>query len=469
MTSFFQRARQSVDEEPQEEISPVFKQIKEHKKQNIIPPVGIAEPELVESFQKNLENEDQILKDIQELEEYKRETPFETGKREVLAHGARASEGFWGGIGSFINTIVPDMEFPGIESEESEGKFKKSQLPTASDFRELTKKRSGKYLEPKSGITQASNEVLSDIGSMFSTPWELSFLQKIAVPIGGQIFKQAIKAGGGGDTAQEVGKLGFMTMATMANLGNAQKVAGQAIRDAEAMIAPGVTFSAKPTENVLQKIKNSSWFKTGRTPSKGPAMDEISRIEGMIKNGQFDAHEVMQLRRDLNEARKGLKAFSLTPVPDKKAALKYIDDVDDALRASMENYGKNVNPQWWKNYNSANEAFKITQRSRQLSEFLSLRAKPLQSETAKILFHVGGSTALTHLPAVAAASVPIAASLKTIQIMNRMIRSPVLRNHYLDVVRATATGNAAVIDKALDSFDKKAKALEKKKSDQSSS
>ena len=43
-----------------------------------------------------------------------------------------------------------------------------------------------------------------------------------------------------------------------------------------------------------------------------------------------------------------------------------------------------------------------------------------------------------------------------------MIRSPVLRNHYIDVLRAAATENAAVMQKSLDKFDKVASKEEKK-------
>src|SRR5438128_5182636 len=106
MTSIFNYSRQNTQEEP-EEIPEIFSDVKKHTRENIIPPVGIAQPELLQSFQENIENEDKILESIKDAEEYARETGFETSKREALSHGARGLEGFLGGINSFLNRLTP--------------------------------------------------------------------------------------------------------------------------------------------------------------------------------------------------------------------------------------------------------------------------------------------------------------------------------------------------------------------------
>ena len=457
----FDRAGLENHEDPTE-TNDIFDKISTHKQEQIIPPIGIAKPELVESFFQNIENEDQILKDIAEAEAYERESGLETGTREVLGHGARALEGFFGGINTFLNAITPELSeneegMPYGPGEAPQG------LPGPHELREFTKEKTGKYLEPKSELSKATQEISSDIGSMFSTPG-LAAWQKILQPIGGQIIKQVIKASGGGESAQEWGKFGFMGLSTIAQLGNAPKVASRALAQVEQMLPQGLRFSTKPTEQALMKIKNTPWYKTGRTPSKGSAFDEIERIEKAIQNGTIDAHEAMQLRRDINEARKELGAFKLNQVADTKAARRYLDEVDNALMESFENYGKNINPEWLKSYKLANEAFRVTQRSRQISDFISKHAKPLQSETAKTLFHVAGTSGALNVPLIATAAAPTLAAAKTIQIMNRMIRSPVLRNHYIEVLSQAAIGNAAATQKALEKFDKAAQRADKKNS-----
>lgn len=463
MSSIFQYSVQNAEEEPQEtpEVFNQIKQQKQHEKYQIIPPVGIAKPELVESFKKNIGDEEAILKDIADAEAYERENPLQTAKREVLSHAARVGEGYFGGIGSLLNLITPELHEPveegGLTPYEMGAVF-----PGPEKLHEFTKEKTGRYLEPKQDFTKASQEVASDIGTMFST-FGLGFLSKLLLPIGGQTVKQIVKGAGGGEASQNIAKLGFTTLASMANLGNARRVAGEALRDAEAMIPQGVRFSAQPTQNAFNRIRQSQWFRTGRTPSKGPAMDEINRIEAQIQNGAIDAHTAMQLRRDINEARRQLGGFQLNPVADRAAARRYLDDVDRALLESMEEYGTRVNPQWFENYQLANQAFGITQRSRLISDVVERYAKPLQSQTAKHLFYAGGVSAMSAVPSAALAIPGTLAAGKTIQIMNRMIASPVLRNHYLNVMRLSTQGNAAQIAKEIEKFDLEAKKLEAKK------
>jgi len=456
MTSIFQLSRQTTDEEP-EEVAPVFKFLKEEQQKNIIPPVGIADPEVLDAFLQNMDDEEKIKQDVQEFERFKKEKFPETAARNVIAGSVKVGEGFLGGINSFINAIIPPQTFED-ESGETET-FEGAKLPGAEELHEMALKKHGKIIEPKSEKEKAAQEIESDFGSMLSTPG-LSLWNKFLAPIGGQATKQIIKSFGGEEKAQEIGKLGFMALSSIANLGNAQKVASQAINQAEQMIPRGVRFKAQPTEQALANIRNSPWYKTGATASKGPAIQEINRVEDAIRNGTIDAHEAMQLRRDINEARKQLGGFSLNQPVDKKQALKYLNEVDKALIATMENYGTRVNPNWWNSYNRAQEAFRVTQRSRVLSEFIERNAKPLQSQTAKTLFHIAGSSALVHTPAALTAVIPTVAMAKSIQIMNRMIRSPVLRNHYADVLKQAAVGNAAATQKALERFDKIAQSEE---------
>ena len=444
MSSFFQYARQTDDEEP-EELDPIFSEVKTAKKENIIPPVGIAKPELVESFKENMGDEDKILKDIADIEAYEKENIGQSAIREGLSHVIRGGEGFFGGINSFLNLLTPELYQDEEGMPYEPGKQPKG-LPGAEELHGMTKELTGKYFEPKSAFTKSTQETSSDIGSMFSTPG-LGFLQKLLLPVGGQLVKQGIKASGGSEKSQDIGKLGFMTIASIANLGNAQKVASNAISEVKQMLPKGLSFSAKPTIDALSKIKKSPWYKTGKTASKFPAMEEIERIEKLIVNGKINAHDAIQLRQDINEARKQLGGFSFSPnqVADKKAARRYLDEVDKALMESIDNYGNKINPDWLNKYKLANKAYGVTQRSRQISDFIQQHAKPLQSETARILMHIGAGSAVAHLPAIAGAALPVMGAAKTVQIINRMIRSPILRNHYLDVLRQASLGNAAAM------------------------
>ncbi len=459
MTAYFQLARQSIVDD-HEEAPSIFEESRPHKTENIIPPVGLAKPELVDAFLENPQDEENIRQAIYDTESYEKESLPQTAFRQVSSHAARLTEGFFGGIGGILNLLTPELweSEEGIPYGPGEGP---EGFPSPSKLHEFTKEKTGQYLEPKGEASKASQEIASDIGSLLSFP-AMGVYKSIFLPIGGQVVKQAIKASGGKESTQELGKLGFMTVASIANLGNAHKVASNALSQAETMIPKGLSFTAKPTEAALERIKQSKWYTTGTTPSKSPAMAEIDRIEAQIRNGKIDAHSAMQLRRDINEARKQLGGFQLNKPVNKRQALRYLDEVDSALLDSMEHYGKNVNPMWLKAYQQANQAFKVTERSRQLSDFIQQNARPLKSETAKILYHVGVASALPYVPVAIAAGVPVLAGAKGIQIINRMIRSPVLRNHYVDVLKQASLGNAQAMNASLQRFDEEAEKVESK-------
>ena len=453
MTPFFQYARQNLEEEP-EEAAPIFQESIKHKTQDIIPPVGISKPEILQSFLQNMDDENKIKESLSEAESFVRESGIESATRKGLAHVARAAEGFAGSLGSFFNFMLAPV-FDEEEWEEREGGSPFSKFPTSEELREVTKKHTGKYLEPRSEEEKVTQEITNDIGSMFSVPGG-GVLAKILLPVGGQAAKQTVKTFGGSESSQELGKLGFMVASSMAGIGNAPGVASNAYAQAKEMIPRGLSFIAKPTENAIKRIKGQSWYKTGSTPSKAPALHELQRIENTIKNGKIDGQTAMQLRVDINEARRQLGGFQLNQPMDKKGALRHLNEIDNALLESMKNYGEKVNPQWWKAYNQANEAIRVTRRSKAIADFMERYAKPLTSPTAKALFKIGGPTMLMHAPSTMAAVAPAVALGKSIQIINRMIRSPVLRTHYIDVLKQASKGNSAAMNKALEKFDKAA-------------
>lgn len=479
MTSIFQFSRQIEPEEPEKEIDPIFSNSRKLK-QNVIPPVGIAKPELVDTFAENIGNDEEIQKHINEIEAYERESPFETIKRQSLSHAARGAEQYAGSIGdsqSFIEYLT-GFAFPEKEQKTREdlGKFNiptdiqegatpfAFKAPTSKELREITKKDTGRYLEPKTDIDKITQEIAGDIGSMSSPiAGRLPWMQRLLLPISGQSTKQTLKGLGASEKQQDIGKLATISLLSIANLGNARQVATNALNDARNMIPRGLSFNSRPTETAINQIRNSPWYRTGRNTTKGPAFDMIERIENSINNGRLNGQDAMQLRVDLNHARGELGGFRVPGNPDKAAALRHLDEVDRALLSSMEQYGTRVNPRWWNAYNQANEAFRVTRRSEAVSNFLSSTyGKPLTSEIAKIAFGTALAQGGIRVPLVGLGVGSLAVARKSYQVINRMIQSPILRNHYLNVINAASQGNAALAAKHLELFDKEAKKLEEK-------
>lgn len=441
----------------EEDTSP---EISSQSQENIIPPIGIARPEIINAYMENLGDEEKIKNSVKNIEEYYRENPLQTAEREAKSYGLRALEGLGGSVGGLLNLLSGEAYF----NDEGELlKTKVPMLPSASELREFTKEKTGGKYEPRTEFAKEAHEAITDVGAAIPLPG--SWFQKLLTPAGGQVVKSLFKHQGASESQADKAKLGFMMLSSISKIGNAPQLAKNAYHEAVQMIPQGTRMSTKYLSKELNALKNKPWYKTGKTTAKGPAFEEIDRIEKAMQYGSMDMHEAMQIRKDINEARKKLGAFNYEPGIDKPAARKYLNEVDDVLRNNMERWGQANNPKWNKAYETANQAYGVTQRSIQLQDYISQNAigKALQSETTKIMFHLGGASALMHTPALAAAAVPLVTTAKSIQIMNRMIRSPLLRNHYLEVLKAASVQNAGAMNRALMKFDKEAQKMENKK------
>lgn len=431
----------------------------QQSQQNIIPPVGIAKPEILNAFMENLGDEDKIKRDVKDVEDYYKENFAETASREVKSYGLRALEGIGGTLGGLLNALSGEAYFDEKgEPLESEVPM----LPSAHDLREFTKEKTGKRYEPKTEFAKNAHETATDIGASLPIPIG-GWFQKVLMPAFGQGAKAIVKSQGGTEKQGDLAKLGFMGMSTIAGMANAPRIARNAYNAAVNMIAPGTRMSTRYMTQELNALRSTPWYRTGRTTSKGPAFDEIDRIDNAIQHGSMDMHEAMQIRRDINEARNKLGAFNYEPGIDKAAARHYLDRVDEVLRTNIERWGQSNNPEWLNAYRQANQAMAVTRSSQRLQDFIQKNAitKHFQSETTKTLFHLGAGSAIAHAPALLGGLAVAGAAGKGVQLINRMIRSPVLRNHYAQVLAAAATQNAGVMNNALQKFDEEARKLEK--------
>lgn len=120
--------------------------IKPHQQQNIIPPVGIARPEIVDAFLSNIEDEDKIKRDVKDVEDYYKENFLDTTEREVKSYGLRALEGIGGTVGGLLNLLSGEAHF------DDSGELLETEVPkfpSAHQLREFTKEKLVKSLSLK--------------------------------------------------------------------------------------------------------------------------------------------------------------------------------------------------------------------------------------------------------------------------------------------------------------------------------
>jgi len=339
-----------------------------------------------------------------------------------------------------------------------------SRFPTSEDIREnITKPASQAIggnensLEPKSEPERFAQEFTQDLIRL-ALPGSgvKSWLGRLGLSLSSNTSKEVAKQLGFSPSTQELAKLGTLGIVSLAQIGNAPKFAGQLFQDTKSMMPNGVRFNSIPLQNALNTIKNTKWFRGHTTPSTRAAREMIGAIEQRIQNGTLGAQEAMTLRENINELAHNLGAFAVDR-SGKTTHITHLNEVRDALIQGMEQTLGRQYPKWWNQYQTANQAYAITQKSNALGNFIANNyAKPITSEAGKVLFGNALAKGAAGIAKFGIAGAGIASGAKLITLTNRIAKSPTLRKYYKDVIIEAGRGNAIAMANALNKFDQEA-------------
>lgn len=337
-------------------------------------------------------------------------------------------------------------------------------FPTSEEIRQDITKPASKaitgeenYLEPKNEAEKFAQEFSQDILRL-SLPGSgaQSWAQRIGLSFAGNSAKEIANQLGYDPSTQELAKFGALGVLSLAQLGNAPRFAREFFNDTKSLMPRGVRFNTQPLQNELAKIKNSQWYKGHPTPSTKAAREMISSIEKRIKTGTLSVQDGMTLRENINELANNLGAFKVSGT-SYGPHVANLNEVRSALIKGMEQTVGKQYPSWWKQYQDANTAFAITQRSGALGNFIAHNyAKPLLSDAGKVLFGNALAKGAAGVAQLGIAGASIATGAKAITLANRIYQSPTLRRYYADVVQQAARGNVAAMTSALEKFDEAA-------------
>jgi len=261
------------------------------------------------------------------------------------------------------------------------------EMPTSQEVKENITKPASKdilgnenALEPKSETERFGQEFTQDLVRL-SLPGSgaHTWTGKVGLAFAGNSTKEIAKLYGFSPSTQELVKFGTLGILSLAQIGNAPQFARELFQNSKKILPRGIAFKTGPLENLLNKVKNSDWYKGHSTPSTGAAREMIEAIESRINNGTLNAHQAMKLRENINEYRGNLGAFKVDR-SGKNTHIAHLDEVQNALIKGMEETLGKQYPNWWKQYQGANQAYAITQRSSAIGNLIANNyAKPLVS------------------------------------------------------------------------------------------
>lgn len=374
------------------------------------------------------------------------EREIERAQAQLTSRGLETVLGAPGDIASFISSL-----FGGEQNI----------LPTSQGLREFSENASQGYTKPQTEFEESTGQLASDIASM-ALPGSGSYglARTIGIPIVGALAKEGLKYANADERSQAYGKVGTMVALDLISnrTGGAKKFAGGLFRKAEESLPKGVSVDASNLERSLTALEKELTA-GGSRPTTKKAIEKALEIKGEIKDGKIDIKRLAAYRPSINEAIEEMGGFNLElPKKLKPAAIRNLNQVKSEVIKNLNDYGKKFNPEFLKYNSSANEAWAAYENSNKIANYLrdKIPYSP-KSKAAISLFSLAPHAAvgtLTAFSPVAGAGVLAGASLyQGYKVLDRVVKSPVLRKYYQGVLKGATARNAPAAARNLKALD----------------
>lgn len=423
-------------------------------------PAGQEETEITEEqteFQPN-ESQSNILEGL-DFTPYKPEekesltSKIGRGAGRTVARSVETLAGLPGDVQSFIQTgVKKGIGFlVGQERAEKASEIAETitklvpgmNRPGSQDVREqITQELTGEVLEPQTEYEELYDDIVSDFAALaVPIKGKIPFLRSLGTSIFSNLSAQTVKEFGAGEKTQAATKLGTMFLGGLFGRGGSQAHVRELHQKAEQLIPPGATFNA--TKMITEVDKFQAFVrKGGVTPSKTPALSLSRQLVNKIQKsgGDLAVDELPEFRKSINELR-----FDRNLPPKTKF---FLDRFDDIVHEELLEYGKE-NPTYLKSYKEAQLGTQGLKQSDRLSNFISSKVD-INNLSPEAIILLG----LHANPGFLAKAGAVAATLSGAKIANRLVRNPVLRKYYGNVVKQSLEGNTTAMIRNLEGLDK---------------
>lgn len=359
--------------------------------------------------------------------------------------------GFPGDIGNLINTFAAKPLTKAITGREglpyeetTVGKI----FPTSAQHRENLE--SGiDYLKPKNKSERFVADLATDTASLFlplktKVPFKNSLIKSFGTALGANVLGESVKDLTGDEKKGAYTKMGSLLALSLLSPGSANKLTKDLYSEVNSLLPKNATASGIRLQHDLNGLKSN--ILKGRSsknvaPSEKFVLDEADKVLKLIKGNNISMDSLVAAKRSLNENLQGV----YQTIPEKigrSRAKKLATQINSSIQNTMKDYGK-ANPEWYKIQSSADQAYGAVANSNFISN--SIKKHVTYNPITHGLLHVLGG-------AVATAS-PVVLGYYPAKILYRIAKSPVLKKHYEDVLRAAVSQDAVVLNKELAKLD----------------
>jgi hypothetical protein len=325
---------------------------------------------------------------------------------------------------------------------------------TPEYFREKEKELTGGEFEPRNKREEAQREIAGDVGA-FLNPLPgakgTNVFKALGLALTGQGAKQGTKLLTKDEGTQDLVKNGamFFTDLILRKVGknSTNKFIDNLYKQEESLIPKGAKTSGSTLQTGIDDVLGDIQKSNVRTPSSSLVERTAEQMAKDVQNGEVGVEALIKQKRRLNEIR-GDPTLHKNEKPALNKLSKAIDD-------QIEHYGNSLqaDPAFLKAHKSANESYAALAQSRKLTNFIHKNIPKSASHFVLTLF---GEAALGYgaaIPGTIAATAGLYGAAKTGEFIYRVMKSPTLRNHYLDVLKQAATANAGAVTKSIRNLD----------------
>jgi hypothetical protein len=219
--------------------------------------------------------------------------------------------------------------------------------------------------------------------------------------------------------------------------------------------AVDASIDARKLEQRALKLKKQL-ESGGTSPSSAKSLKKVDEILESIEsgNGRVSLQELEDFGIKTNELKSGLyEEFS----KDKKGralAKKNLNDVTGLIESGIDEYGS-ANSEYGKYRKEAKAAFGALEKSKKASNFLSKYAKKI-GPTGFGATVISAAISPSSIVPIALGGAVGTAGIKGSELINRIVKSPELREYYLNVLDAAFRQDSAFLTHNLSKLNKEA-------------
>lgn len=327
------------------------------------------------------------------------------------------------------------------------------------------------YTAPQTEFEKAVDEASETFASMaLPGSWGYGFARNLGIPIAATLTKEGIKSKFGEKAGTYAG-LGTMLFLDLLggriSQGGAKQYAGNLFKERNKTIPEGAKTDASSLRTSMKDLQKEL-KKGGIATSDKPALNKIDEVLGAIsEDGIISVEELPKFQTKLNEAIAEAGGFEIqAPKQVKQKAVHNLNQVKDKIIEAQTKYGEIQNPEFLELHQQANRAFSVYQQSNKLSNFFRKHfGNKITSPMLKTLLGLGTaaatgagtflSPAITGLAGAAAGSA--GGLYQAFKLGYRVVKSPELRRHYLEVLKNASSGNVARTEKSIKALEKSLK------------